>query len=258
MTIALSEVKAVCTASELELVRDSRKPRLEKLTLAEATKSARLARKQFDKWQDLDRSQARTRSRRAGVGEVDNRTTKKVEIFQEALQRFEARVAHLERKGKSAPSQAASGTPKKVRSAKHRATRAAVRGQLAEKESMLNAKRATKRKASAVAKPMPTSAAPSGTAKAAASSANAAPTVSLVVGPDAPTVPVAPAKPKKRLGKPVVVGRAQPLLSPAREVTANAAAKKSRIVRSGLTTRMRGHVSARGRRAQGKRDARNA
>jgi hypothetical protein len=40
--------------------------------------------------------------------------------------------------------------------------------------------------------------------------------------------------------------------------SATAAATKSRVTQSGLTSRVRGHVSARGRRAQGRRDSKNA
>ena len=101
MAVPLSEVKVICTGSELALVSASRKPKLERLTLAEARKSAQLARKLFDKWQDQSRNQSRTRSRRTGFGELDNRTQLKVRIFQEALQDFEAHMSQLETAGNS-------------------------------------------------------------------------------------------------------------------------------------------------------------
>lgn len=256
MTIPLPEVKEICTGSELALVSASRKPKVERLTLAEARKSAQLARKLFDKWQDQNRGQARTRSRRVGYGELDNRTQLKVRIFRDALHSFETRVSQLESEGSAVVGKSSAGTPKKVRSLKHRATRAAVRAQLAEKETSLNAKPGASKKRSDKPKLAATDAArstklkatkPAPDAKAAAQSASE------------PPPSIAKKKKAQRPRKPAAAAAQQsPSIQPPDRLTAATAAKKSRIARSGLTTRVRGHVSARGKRAQGRRDSRTS
>jgi hypothetical protein len=254
MPVALSEVKRISTVSELAIVNASRKPKLAKLTLAEARKSAERARKLLNKWQDQSRGQARIRSRRVGYGELDNRTQIKVRIFREALKNFEARAAQLEKEGGAVAGKSSAGTPRKVRSAQHRATRAAGRAQLSEKKASLNTnvdaseKRRVKSRSattgtSASAKTKATRSAPG--AEASAESANEPPTSA--------------AKKKKlqRKRKPAAAQQGSPSRQTDR-LTAVAAAKESRIARSGLTTRVRGHVSARGKRAQGRRDSRRS
>jgi hypothetical protein len=65
---------------------------------------------------------------------------------------------------------------------------------------------------------------------------------------------------KKKKGKPASsLPNPQPVSGPdrARQRQAKAAAKLSRIKRSGLKSRVLGHVSARGKRAQARRDAKN-
>jgi hypothetical protein len=256
MTIPLSEVKAICTGSELALVSASRKPKLERLTLAEARKAAQLARKLFDKWQDQNRGQARTRSRRIGYGELDNRTQLKVRIFRDALHSFEARVSQLESEGSAVAGKSSAGTPKKVRSLKHRATRAAVRAQLAEKETSLNATVGASKKRSDKPKPAATGAAPRTKSKATNSAPDAKTSAQSA---NEPPTTVAKKKKAQRLRKPAAAAAQQrPSVQPTGQLAAATAAKKSRIARSGLTTRVRGHVSGRGKRAQGRRDARRS
>ncbi len=253
MAVPLSEVKVICTGSELALVSASRKPKLERLTHAEARKSAQLARKLFDKWQDQSRNQSRTRSRRIGFGELDNRTQLKVRIFQEALQDFEARVSQLETAGSSVAGKSSAGTPKKVRSLKHRATRAAVRAQLAEKEASLNAKADASKKRRSKPKSATTGAAPSTKAKATKPAPDAKASVQSAKESSAA---VTTKKKSQRPKKSAAAAQQRPAIQSADRLIVAGAAKQSRIARSGLTTRQRGHVSASGRRAQGRRDAR--
>jgi hypothetical protein len=171
MAIRLSELKSLCTPSELALVRASRKPELAKLEPAQLQRHARRARKLFDKWQDLSRQQARSRSRQAGFPDLNTRTQLKVRVFQEALQSLEAEGARRQSAGSAAGGKPAAIKPKRIRTQEHRKTRARVRAQLT-----------------------------------------------------------------------------------THQLGAAAAAKQSRVSRSGLTTRVRGHVSARGKRAQARRD----
>ncbi len=257
MTVPLSEVKKNCTVSELALVNASRKPKLERLTLAEARKFAERARKLFDKWQDQNRGQARTRSRRVGYGELDNRTQIKVRIFREALKNFEARVAQLEKEGGAVAGKSSAGTPKKVRSVKHRATRAAGRAQLSEKKASLNTNVDASKKRRGKPKSAATGASTSAKAKATRSAPDAKASAQSANEP--PTSAAAKKKKTQRPRKPAAAAAQQSFPSrPTDRLTAAAAAKESRIARSGLTTRVRGHVSARGKRAQGRRDSRRS
>ncbi len=61
MTVPAAKVKALCTASEVSLVRSSRKAELAQLDGAEVKKLAILARQLRDKWRDLNRRQSRAR-----------------------------------------------------------------------------------------------------------------------------------------------------------------------------------------------------
>jgi hypothetical protein len=253
MRVPLSEVKEVCTKSELALVTASRPPKLEKLSAAEVKKSAGLARKLFDKWQDLNRDQARDRSRKVGLGERDTRTQLKVRIFQEALQDFEARGSQAEASGKT-DSKLSRSPPKKVRVVKHRETRASVRAELAEKHAALNAKAPAGKKGAGSAKPA--AKVPATAAAAKPEATKPAESKRSVAGARRAAATVAKKKPKRT--PPPTAAEAQSKLSasPADQLNAATAAKQTRIARSGITSRVRGHVSARGRRAQGRRDSR--
>ena len=233
MSIPVSKVKALCTDSEVALVRASRTPELEKHTAAEIKPLAARARKLFDKWQGQSRKQARTRNRQVGSAEQDTNTRLKSQIFREALDAFEARLAKLgETKG------ASTGSPqsktKKARAAGHRRARAAVRTGMTAALDLTNAKpAATKKKPTKAAAPKPKPAKP--VQKAAETGAT-----------------------KTRAKQAAKAPPAQPLaLSPAQQLRAMTVAKQARVARSGQSTRVLGHVSARGRRSQARRDSKN-
>lgn len=236
MTIAASKVKAICSAAEIKLVRASRKGEIEKLTLAEAKRFAVQAKKLADKWRSLGRGQARTRNRKVGFGEADANTKLKAEIFRDALEAFDAKRTQLE---KSSPS-SAQPSPKKSkkdRAAEHRAVRAGVRKGMTAAEDLLNAPKPAKKKAKSVEKA--SKAEPETTPEQAASRKS-----------------VARQRPP---AKPLPTGKRTPQVAvdPLRQQAAIATAKQARIARSGRTTRMAGHASARVRRAQARRDAAN-
>lgn len=224
MSIPASKVKAVCNSMEIALVRASRKPELEKLDATKIKQFASRARKELTKWQGLSRKQSRDRSRKVGHGESSANTALKLEIFQEALAAFEARLAQLESAGKT-PQPAARST-KKARSQEHRATRAAIRKGMTAVEDLLNV-------------------APAAQPVASAAPAPAAP--KPVAAKKRPAKPAAPkaAPPKRKVAS---VGKSkQPAIA--------AAAKQSRVVRSGKTTRGLGHLKASTKRAQARRDS---
>jgi hypothetical protein len=242
MTIRMSEVKAVCTANEVALVQASRNPLRDRLTLTEAKRHVVRARKLFDKWQDQSRAQSRVKSRKIGHGEVESRSTLKTEIFGDALRAFEARVSKLEAAGAKPTGGRSKNPPKADRARTHRATRAEVRADLAEAQLIAN-KPAGKPKPARKPKPV---------AKV------EAPPAPVATPPAAEPPPQAPAAGKTTKSRKALVPRPKntPVVNAKRQLKAQAAAKQSRIARSGATTRVYGHISSRGKRSQGRRDSR--
>jgi hypothetical protein len=267
MTIRMSEVKSLCDRNEIALVEASRKPQLEELSAGQLRQQAVRARKLVDKWRDLSRSQSRAHGRQVGVSKDESRSTRKEEIFAEALASFEARLAMVAPVGaaKTTP-----GQPKQVRSQGHRASRAETRKVLRKEKISQNRKGAAPAAAAAsVAKGAKSAAAAPATASKAKKSAATA------KQPAAAGAAKPSAAPKRKVGRkhatapaalvPSLVSKQSKQLSPrgvvstspAKQRAAVTAAKQVRIAKSGLTTRTRGHVSARGRRAQKRRDVRN-
>jgi hypothetical protein len=266
--IPLSRVKSLCTAAELKLVKASRKPELEKLSAERISQLSSQARKSFDKWQDLSRSQARDRSRKTGAGSEYERTQEKVTIFREALDQFREQFDKLKTnpaEAKSGKKPARANVPKAKRTAGARATRAEVRAKLADHKTDLNVtKKAARLAKPASAKPV------AGKPKTAAAKKI---TQVEVSAPVADTNVTAPAeKPKTtrkssmpaaaKAGKPkpsTLIGAvaAQPHLVRGRgkNIKANTAAKQRGIAKSGQT-RVQAHIMARGKRNQARRDSR--
>jgi hypothetical protein len=264
MAIRMSEVKSLCTPNEVALVEASRKPRLEELSAGQLRQQAVRARKLADKWRDLSRSQSRARSQQVGVSKEESRSTRKEEIFTEALASFEARLAKVAPEGaaKSTP-----GQPKQVRAQGHRASRAETRKLLRKEKIAQNRQGAA---------PAAASSAKAAKAAAPASRAKKSAAATKTAAVAAPAEAKRSAAPKRKVGRkhatapaalvPSLVSKQSQQLSPrgvvstspAKQRAAVTASKQARIAKSGLTTRMRGHVSARGRRAQKRRDVRNA
>ncbi|QEG37183.1 hypothetical protein [Bythopirellula goksoeyrii] len=240
MPVPAAKVKEVCSTQEAKLVRSSRRPELGKLTPSQVKQHAARARKLYEKWLALSREQSRAKSKKTGFGDSQANTKLKVEIFGDALKSFEAELAKID--PQSTPKKKAK--TKKARSAGHRAARAEVRAKLraevdSEKES---SKASVKKKAKKKAAKESTTKELEKTAKKKSASS------------------------KKKVSK-----KSTKKISPASNPTSNpgltvnkkksrkatTAAKKARISRSGLTSRVAGHVSARGKRAQAARDSRN-
>ncbi|MBS0260697.1 MAG: hypothetical protein JSS02_01975 [Planctomycetes bacterium] len=134
MLVPASKVKSICTSAEIELVRASRKPDLNLHTPAQLKRLSLRARKLFEKWQDQGRAQARNKSQETGAGSVAERTHLKIQVFADALQSFEARLAKLEAAPSASAVKSKSKAKKKGRVAANRATRAQVRKDLAAKK----------------------------------------------------------------------------------------------------------------------------
>jgi hypothetical protein len=246
MAIPAATVKTICTRTEAELVRSSRPPRLGQLTLIEVKQLASRARKLSDKWSGQSRSQSRVQSRKAGRGESAKNTQLKAQAFREALKNFLAQETKLEKEPAARGPKAGRKAAKPRRTAKHRADRAATRKGLSAEKFQLNApvrKRKAKKAAAKAAAPREEAAPAKPAAKPAAKKRRTA------AGDHEATTSVRPAA-KKSGKKPAglsLVGQRQ----------AQQAAKKSRLAASGLISRVRGHVIARGRRKQASRDAKN-
>lgn len=237
MAVSLAKFKEIATAAEIELVRASRA--LATLTTTEAKQLASRARKHYDKWLGLSRGQARERGKKVGFGEIKANTELKLQAFAEALEKFEA---HLTKLGATptAKKKVASKT-KKTRNAGHRAARATIREELSTiKESLKEpARKAAKKKA---------------VKKAAAKKK----TAKKPVGEEVVAVESAPKKKVPKRGRPASTPTANLGLglNKGKNRKANTVAKQARLDSSGVTSRVRGHVSARGKRAQGRRDSR--
>jgi hypothetical protein len=231
MAIPAAKLKEILTADEAALVKASRGSSLAKLSAAELKKHATLVRKQYDKWLALGRDQSRAKSKKVGVGETAANTKLKTEVFGAALQAFESQLAQAD--GRTAPKKKT--VTKKKRNARHRAARAEVRQGLSEiKESLKEpARKAAKKKAT---KKVPN--------KKVAESATPATPKKVKKAPKT-TAPKTPPVGNPGLGFDKDKAR-----------QAKTAAKQSRLDRSGVTSRVQGHVSARGKRVQGRRDSR--
>jgi hypothetical protein len=240
MAIAASKVKAICSAAEVKLVRASRKGEIEKLSHAEVKRLAAQAKKLADKWHSLGRSQSRSRNRKVGFGEADANTQLKGQIFREALDAFQAKLAQPE-KSAGGSGKLAAKKSKKDRAAEHRATRAAVRKGMTAVEDLLDESAQPKKKLAKATKP----AAPPQPKPAARQSAPVETAPAKSVTKQRP--PLKPLPPTKRTP--------QAPVDPLKQQAAIAAAKQSRIARSGRSTRMAGHVTARVRKAQARRDS---
>jgi hypothetical protein len=173
MKIDFLTARALCTASELALLQDTRPKSLTGFPIGELKKKAALARKYADKWREQAKRGGNSKDGAAA------RSQQKYELFREALTRLEARIARIE---KPAPP----------------------------------AKKAVKK-----------------------------------------TAPPKPAKKAaKKTAKVSIKSRKEPALALSKRANQQAITTNRRMETSGLTSRIRGHVSARGRRNQAARSSR--
>jgi len=240
--INLATAKKLCTATEFRLVQASQPAQVKQHSAAALKKHTVQARRLRDKWRDQAQRQRRRAQQAKGARVTDDsaRSAEKAELFAAVLARFEAATP-------SAQQTAAAAKPSKTkRSFGHRQVRASVRGALSEQAVAMRLK--SKKKSLAAA-----AAAKKSPQQKEAATDQAAPAESGKSSTASASVPVAAKKKVVRKPSALPLAGSQRL---GKQLKAQTAAKKSRIQRSGLTTRVRGHVSARGRRAQGRRDAR--
>lgn len=264
MSLSLDEIRSMCTKAEYALISASRSPSIEKLSVVELKKNAANARKLSDKWQKLSRGQSRSESRKSGEPNLDSRSYAKQQAIHDALVAYEARLATA---ATTTSVQAAAKKPTpKQRTASARVSRQAARTELQGVKKTLNkaAKAATpKAPVAKTATAKATAAKPAATKTAASKSATkSAATKKTLVKTAA-----------KRTAKRAAVASSSPAVEPAKKVVKTTAktgvvaptaaakaqlagkAKANRVKLSNRTSNIAGHVSAKGKRAQAKRDS---
>jgi hypothetical protein len=236
-----------------------------------------------DKWQKLSRGQSRDESRKTGEPDLASKTYTKHQVMHEALEAYQARLA-VAATTATVEASAKKLTPRE-RTASARASRQSARTELqgvkktvnkvAKARSIQAAKKAAPVKATPVkaapAKPTvkaaPVKTAPvkaaavKATTKKAPAAKSEAAKKTLVktaakrtakraeVAASAPAI-AAPKKVVKTTAKPGIVAP-----TPAAKAQLAASAKSNRVKLSNRSSNIAGHVSAKGKRAQAKRDS---
>jgi hypothetical protein len=256
MAISIGRAKALCSDSELALVKASTKQEIGTHTAARLRQKETRARKLRDKWRDQAASQRRSKQAKAGARDVDAaaRSAEKAELFDEVLSRFSAQLAKAEADGKTPGPMGRRRSTRDKKSSTNRATRAVVRDALKDIKRDLDPPKKKKLRAAA---------------KAAAAQAPVE-EVAVAANDEAAVVatkrskPTAPPKSKKRSRIPV--GAKEPALLAGRDaqglrvtkqqqLKASTAAKQDRLKASGMI-RIQKNRSAANKRSQGRRDSR--
>ena len=288
MSLSLDEVRLLCTKAEYALVAESRTPAIEQLTAMKLKTNTANARKLVDKWQKLSRGQSRDESRKTGEPDLASKTYTKHQVMHEALEAYQARLAVVATTA-SVEASAKKLTPRE-RTASARVSRQSARTELqgvkktvnkvAKARSIQAAKKAAPVKAapvkSAPVKATPVKAAPvkaavkaapvkaaavkASTKKAPASKSEAAKKtlVKTAAKRTAKRAEVASSSPAIAVPKKVVKTTAKPGIvaaTPAAKAQLAASAKSNRVKLSNRSSNIAGHVSAKGKRAQAKRDS---
>ena len=248
--LTVADAKQMCTKAELGVVLGSRPDAIEKLSADQLKKNVASARRLRDKWRDLATEQRRDtqQAQKSRVTDKNARSGEKAALFAHVLKRYEEQLAKAQAGGSTGGKTLPKAPKKKVRAAGHRLKRAVVRDELKDVRSELNAASKAKVKKKKAAKK-----------KAAAAPAAAAPKKKVAKKKVAAKKEVKKKVAKKAAKKKPAFGVGSLGLvtaEPARQLSAQTAAKKSRLKASGKTSRVQAHVQARGGRKQAKRDSR--
>ncbi len=228
--------RSLLTAAERALVDASEGKGLTQATRSMLQSWLTRARETRDKWRGLLGRQTRA-SKRApkAVAEANSRSLAKASLFDGVVKRLEAQMAALApTAAKTGKPMASKATPKRVRTAGHRAARAGLKAEMKTKASALNA---------VVSKPA---------TRIAAKAAPAAAKGAVAAKPAAKT--------SRRAGKaelaPAVAGGQAIRFDGAKQRLLRAGAKKARLASSGIVTQRGGHAMAAVKRSQARRDKR--
>jgi hypothetical protein len=289
MSLSLDEVRLLCTKAEYSLVAESRTPAIEQLTAMKLKTNTANARKLVDKWQKLSRGQSRDESRKTGEPDLASKTYTKHQVMHEALEAYQARLA-VAATTATVEASAKKLTPRE-RTASARVSRQSARTELqgvkktvnkvAKARSIQAAKKAAPVKATPV-KAAPVKAAPVKAAPAKAAPVKATPVKAAAVKASTKKAPAAKSEAvkktlvktaAKRTAKRAEVAVSAPALAapkkvvkttakpgivaptPAAKAQLAASAKSNRVKLSNRSSNIAGHVSAKGKRAQAKRDS---
>ena len=283
MSLSLDEVRLLCTKAEYALVAESRTPAIEQLTAMKLKTNTANARKLVDKWQKLSRGQSRDESRKTGEPDLASKTYTKHQVMHEALEAYQARLA-VAATTATVEASAKKLTPRE-RTASARVSRQSARTELQGVKKTVN-KVAKARSIQAAKKAAPVKAAPAKpAAKAAPVKAAAVKTAPVKTAAVKATTKKAPAAKSeavkktlvktaaKRTAKRAEVAASAPALAapkkvvkttakpgivaatPAAKAQLAASAKSNRVKLSNRSSNIAGHVSAKGKRAQAKRDS---
>jgi hypothetical protein len=289
MSLSLDEVRLLCTKAEYALVAESRTPAIEQLTAMKLKTNTANARKLVDKWQKLSRGQSRDESRKTGEPDLASKTYTKHQVMHEALEAYQARLA-VAATTATVEASAKKLTPRE-RTASARVSRQSARTELqgvkktvnkvAKARSIQAAKKAAPVKATPV-KAAPVKAAPVKAAPAKAAPVKATPVKAAAVKASTKKAPAAKSEAvkktlvktaAKRTAKRAEVAVSAPALAapkkvvkttakpgivaptPAAKAQLAASAKSNRVKLSNRSSNIAGHVSAKGKRAQAKRDS---
>jgi hypothetical protein len=284
MSLSLDEVRLLCTKAEYALVAESRTPAIEQLTAMKLKTNTANARKLVDKWQKLSRGQSRDESRKTGEPDLASKTYTKHQVMHEALEAYQARLA-VAATTASVEASAKKLTPRE-RTASARVSRQSARTELQGVKKTVN-KVAKARSIQAAKKAAPVKATPVKAASVKAAPVKAAPVKATPVKAAAvkATVKKAPAAKSeavkktlvktaaKRTAKRAEVAASAPAIAapkkvvkttakpgivaptPAAKAQLAASAKSNRVKLSNRSSNIAGHVSAKGKRAQAKRDS---
>jgi hypothetical protein len=261
MAISMVRAKALCSASELALVKASTRQEIGGHTAARLRQKETRARKLRDKWRDQAIGQRRSAQAKAGSrgAGANKNSAEKAELFDEVLGRFTAQLAKVEAAGEMAGPKGRRRSTRTARSRTHRAARAEVRGELAEVKRSLGSKMksapAKVKPAAATASTKPAKKKPA--AMAAKAVRGSEPATSVAQGANTGPTPKHSRRPVAAGAKAIVAGReAQGLhVTKQQQLMASANAKQSRLKASGLI-RIQKNRSAANKRNQGRRDSR--
>lgn len=284
MSLSLDEVRLLCTKAEYALVAESRTPAIEQLTAMKLKTNTANARKLVDKWQKLARGQSRDESRKTGEPDLASKTYTKHQVMHEALEAYQARLA-VAATTATVEASAKKLTPRE-RTASARVSRQSARTELQGVKKTVNkvakARSIQAAKKAAPVKATPVKAAPVKAAPAKAAPVKATPVKAAAVKASTKKAPAAKSEAvkktlvktaAKRTAKRAEVAASAPALAapkkvvkttakpgivaptPAAKAQLAASAKSNRVKLSNRSSNIAGHVSAKGKRAQAKRDS---
>ncbi len=247
MAISMVRAKALCSASELELVQASTRREIGGHTAARLRQKQSRARKLRDKWRDQVASQRRASQAKVGARDAaaNKNSAEKAELLGEVLERFSSQLQKVEAAGETVGPMGRRRSTKTARSRTHRAARAEVRSELAEAKRLLKSKKK---------QIVPTKTKPSATESIASGSE---PAIPVTKGADTGPKPKRSRQPVAAGATAIVAGReAQGLrVTKQQQLLASASAKQNRLKVGGMI-RIQKNRSAANKRSQGRRDSR--